>query len=183
MPEILTKDLKSLINKSYRYNCVNNRKFPKKPHNGWIEPKNWFERTNDIVRTRFIVKYFDGVKYLVDEIQNIANKNDLKISVSYQAKDEGYYAAHIYFISKVNVLTNSFSEIIKPIKFEIQISTYIQDQIKTLLTKHYEANKLVLRNKNDKWQWDSESPEFSPRFLGHMLHYLESLIVEIRDKK
>ena len=34
-----------------------------------------------------------------------------------------------------------------------------------------------------KWQWDYKSDEFSANYLGHILHYVEGMIVEIREKQ
>ena len=34
-----------------------------------------------------------------------------------------------------------------------------------------------------KWQWDYKSDEFTANYLGHILHYVEGRIVELRDKQ
>lgn len=39
-----------------------------KPDGGWITPSNWFEEIHDIVRTRIVVKYFDGVELLLNKM-------------------------------------------------------------------------------------------------------------------
>ena len=33
------------------------------------------------------------------------------------------------------------------------------------------------------WQWNYKSDEFAANYLGHILHYVEGMIIEIRDKK
>ncbi len=66
---------------------------------------------------------------------------------------------------------------------EIQITTQIQEIIKVLLHKHYEENRKTTVPKDYKWQWDYKSPEFSSNYLGHIIHYVEGMIVEIRDKE
>ena len=32
------------------------------------------------------------------------------------------------------------------------------------------------------WQWDYESDEFIPNYLGHRLHYVEGMIMDIRER-
>lgn len=34
-----------------------------------------------------------------------------------------------------------------------------------------------------KWQWDYESDEFIPNYLGHILHYIEGMIMEVRKRE
>ena len=65
---------------------------------------------------------------------------------------------------------------------EIQVTTQIQEIIKTLLHKQYEEKRKVNTPKDYKWQWDSKSPQFIPNYLGHIVHYVEGMIIEIRDK-
>jgi hypothetical protein len=36
---------------------------------------------------------------------------------------------------------------------------------------------------NRKWQWNYQSLEFSSNYLGHILHYVEGMILEVRDKQ
>jgi hypothetical protein len=49
---------------------LNNENWPKEPLDGWINPANQFWRINDILRTRFVVKYIDGVGFLANKIES-----------------------------------------------------------------------------------------------------------------
>jgi hypothetical protein len=184
-PEFNTKPFDSFLLKTYRKNILENDNFPKEPNGGWITPKNWMSRTNDLVRTRFVVKYIDGVSYLVDQIITQCEQCDLKKRVDLEAKDEGYYAAHLYVYYNFEILKSNVAswdtEIIE-IPVEIQITTELQENIVNLLHKYYEGNRKKIKSK-EKWQWNYKSEEFAANYLGHMLHYLEGTIVEIRDKK
>lgn len=65
---------------------------------------------------------------------------------------------------------------------QIWHATELQENIVNLLHKYYEGNRKKIKSK-EKWQWNYKSEEFAANYLGHMLHYLEGTIVEIRDKK
>ncbi len=182
-PMIDIKSLDSLIIKAYRKNILNNTNFPDEPENGWVTPENWFESINDIIRTTIIVKYLDGVEYILNELENISLKYGFDFNSSFEAKEEGYYAAHTGVIFPCSVPNKNFAPIDKNVNIEIQITTQIQDVIKTLLHTHYEENRKKTIAKDYKWQWDYKSPEFSSNYLGHIIHYVEGMIVEIRDKE
>ncbi len=65
---------------------------------------------------------------------------------------------------------------------EIQITTQLPEVIRKLMHKYYEEKRSKL-NTNTKWQWDYKSNEFSLNYLGHILHYIEGMIMEIREKQ
>jgi hypothetical protein len=186
-PEINIKPYNSVIDKTYRKNVIENRDFPKEPPEGWIYPDNLFLKINDIIRTSVIVKYMDGAKFLVNELTNLGDKYHKKIEPSYEARWEGYYAVHVSVphtvkIANINLdATNEYQIII-----EIQIITQIQDIIKKLLHKYYEDKRSQVMNDpslKDSWKWDSSCDEFSTNYLGHILHYVEGAIVEIRERQ
>jgi len=184
-PEIKTKAFDSFLLKTYRKNVLENDNWPEAPEGGWIIPENWMLRTNDVIRTRFIVKYIDGVSFLVDQISTQCKQYALKCKVDLEAKEEGYYAAHIYAYSSFEILrldAASWETEIITIPVEIQITTELQENIVNLLHKYYEDNRKKIKSK-EKWQWNYKSEEFSANYLGHILHYLEGMIVGIRDKE
>jgi hypothetical protein len=41
-PDFVKKPWKSFINKTYRLNVVNNKRWPRPPTGGWVTPDNWF---------------------------------------------------------------------------------------------------------------------------------------------
>jgi len=182
-PKILMKSLDSLIIKAYRKNILNNDDFPNEPNGGWITPDNWFESVKDIIRTTITVKYLDGVQFIVDELAGFSKNYGLNFTSSFEAREEGYYAAHSGVLFPSSIPDKDFSQINKNFNIEIQVTTQIQEIIKKLLHKHYEENRKIKVPQDYKWQWDYKSPEFTSNYLGHIIQYIEGMIVEIRDKE
>lgn len=182
-PEIYIKSLDSLLNKAFRKNVLNNSAFPNEPDGGWITQKNWFGRINDILRTTIVVKYLDGVTFLIEEIKKIAESTGCQFVSSLEAKEEGYYAAHLGIKLHLEVLNDKdYASQDQLINVEIQITTELQALIKNLLHRFYEENRKIHRTDDYKWQWDYTSDEFNSNYLGHIVHYVEGKIVELRDK-
>ncbi|GAJ09872.1 unnamed protein product, partial [marine sediment metagenome] len=96
LPELQTKPFNSFLLKTFRQNIVGNDNWPEPPDAGWLLPDNWFSRINDTVRTCFIVKYLDGVNFLAEYFAGRANAASYHSRVDFEAKEEGYYAAHFY---------------------------------------------------------------------------------------
>lgn len=181
--EICIKPYKSFIEKTYRFNVLNNQKWPNEPNGGWIFPEKWFLKINDLVRTTFVVKYLDGVDFLVQKITDNCRTCNLTPDISWEARNEGYYAVHInvrqsYKVPSINLLDTQNINI----SFEIQITTQLREVIKRLLHTYYEDKRKGIIN-NEKWQWDYRSDEFSTNYLGHILHYVEGMIIDIRERE
>lgn len=119
----------------------------------------------------------------MNELDAIAKENFLDFDFSFEAKEERYYAAHSGVINQFSIPNMNFEPSDKKINIEIQVTTQIQEIIKTLLHKHYEEKRRYEQPKDYKWQWDHKSPEFIPNYLGHIVHYVEGMIIEIRDKQ
>jgi hypothetical protein len=181
--KLLVKPFNSVLIKSYRKNVLENENWPAPPTNGWVLPNNWLSSMNDILRTLFVVKYFDGVEFLAEKIRSLCSKHNMPCEVDFEAREEGYYAAHIN--------TNCLFEIPKPtwdthkvkISIEIQVTTQVQEVIRRLLHKYYEKKRVEIKKPTSKWQWDHKSDEFAANYLGHILHYVEGTILEIRNKQ
>jgi len=182
-PPILTKPFKSLIMKSFRRNIINNKNYPNPPEKGWLFPSNWFEDTNDLVRTCFVVKYLDGVEFLAEKFLEFAKGEGLNTNLDFEAKDEGYYAAHFYLFFHCEVPTLEFDPEKKTFQIEIQITTQLQEVISKLTHVFYEAKRAETKIPDKKWQWQYKSKEFSANYLGHILHYIEGMIMKIRAKQ
>lgn len=183
LPEVVTKPYDSLLNKAFRKDCLNNDSFPNEPKKGWISPNTWFDSIHDIVRTAFVVKYLDGVKFLDHKLLQVSKEVGCKYSCSYEAHDDGYYAAHVAVVLELPVVDLAWQQTNHQIEVEIQITTELQEMVKRLLHKYYEDNRRKVIPNDYKWQWDYQSEQFVPNFLGHIAHYLEGMIVEIRDKQ
>jgi hypothetical protein len=129
------------------------------------------------------VKYFDGVDYLTEKIKNLCIKHNIDIKVHKEAREEGYYAAHLYIrmdfeIPKIDWDTERIEALI-----EIQITTQLQEVIRRLLHNYYEKKRKIVVKPPEKWQWDYRCDEFCANYLGHILHYVEGMIMDIRERQ
>ena len=181
-PEIKTKPYKSLIEKTFRKNILNNSNWPKAPKEGWVLPENWLSNINDVVRTTFVVKYLDGVEFLMNKLILNCESCGLVCEKSWEARDEGYYALHMNIRQDYLIREMDWNKKPKNISFEIQITTQLQEVIRRLLHEYYEE-KRTENVTDEKWQWNYRSDEFSTNYLGHILHYVEGMIMDIREKE
>lgn len=180
---ILIKPFDSVLLKTYRKNVVLNRKWPTEPDGGWILPSNWFVRINDIARTMIIVKYLDGVQFLVDKFKSFCSLRAVECRDSLEARTDGYYACHVYTKHKIEIPKLTWDTELVNISCEIQITTQLQENIRRLLHNYYEQKRERPPSENAGWQWDYKSDEFGANYLGHILHYVEGMIMEIREKQ
>ena len=186
IPEIYKKNFESFLHKTHRKNVLNNENWPEPPRDGWILPKEneWFARINDIVRTSFVVKYFDGVKFFIEALSAICNELNLECKKDFEAKEDGYYAAHFYISIKSEVpKEEDWKTRSQKFCVEIQITTQIKETIKKLLHGNYKKSRESIYDEEKVWQWDYKSDEFSTNYLGHVLHYIEGMIMGLIDKK
>ena len=183
------KDWEKFKSKVWRKNVVHNINWNKEnwnhedcqPNGGWVTPDNWFEKIHDIVRTRIIVKYFDGVKLLVDKMHTHFVDCGCQCTPDWEAREEGYYAAHLN-VTRDYELPVGLEIQSKRICVEIQVTTQMKDVITTLTHKYYERKRGSIELPNIKWQWDYNSDEFSPNYIGHILHYIEGAVMQIRNR-
>lgn len=183
-PRLLIKPFPSFLDKTFRKNVVYNENWPDPPsaQAGWVLPSNWYSRVSDVVRTSLVVKYLDGVKFAVDRLRDLCTECDQGTAQSrYEARAEGYYAAHVYIPGTYEVPAEDWDTVRISLRVEIQIRTQVQDLIKRLLHDYYEERRDKAAGPDVDWQWSYQSDEFSVNFLGHMLHYLEGVIMSVRD--
>jgi len=68
-------------------------------------------------------------------------------------------------------------------QLEIQVTTQIKDVIKGLLHKYYEVSRTTSRVPSiEEMSWNYRNEEFIATYLGHILHYVEGMIIEVRDR-
>lgn len=182
-PEVVKKPYSSFVDKTFRKNVVNNRRWPEPPKGGWIGPPDWFSRVGDLIRTTIVVKYLDGVEFLVSALEKCAKEHELATKTYFESRDEGYYAAHCYVYYEIAVPTIDWRSEEISIGFEIQVTTQLQEVIRRLLHSYYKERRTTNRDDDRSWQWRYREEEFSANYLGHILHYLEGQIVEIREKR
>jgi ppGpp synthetase/RelA/SpoT-type nucleotidyltranferase len=182
-PEIVTKPFESFLLKTQRRNILENPNWPSPPQEGWLLPDNWYSRIPDVVRTRFTVKYLDGVDFMVQAIASLCGEHACQSDISYEAREEGYYAAHLIVHSEADIPGETWDSLRIPVALEIQITTQLQEVIGRLLHKYYERRRSLREKPDLKWQWNYESDEFITNYLGHILHYAEGMIMEVRTRQ
>jgi len=183
---IVTKSFESFLLKTYRKNFLENKDLPDEPQGGWVLPSNWYSKVNDVIRTLLEVKYLDGVEFLIGKIKYFCEGYNVDCKSILEAREEGYYAAHLYIKQSFEVPKVNWDTEKVIISVELQITTQLQEVIRKLLHKFYEEKRQrskVKASEITKWQWNYKSDEFSAAYLGHILHYVEGMIMEIRDKQ
>jgi hypothetical protein len=180
-PTLLTKPFTSFLLKTYRKNVLLNKNLPKEPQGGWILPFNWYSKINDIVRTLIEVKYLDGVEFMIEKIKAFCEEKGDECLVFMEAREEGYYAAHLYIKRSFEVPRMTWDTEKLEVSVEIQLTTQLQEVIRRLLHSYYD--NVRKRDREIKWQWNYKSEEFAANYLGHILHYVEGMIMEVRDSQ
>ena len=176
------KSWSSFLLKTYRRNCIENDNWSKAPRNGWHIPSNWFVKYGDLCRTRFVVKYLDGIDFLLDKLEALAEQTGFVFTKYAEAREEGYFAYHTYFGKEFEIPGIGLRSQKLKLRFEVQITTQLQENIGQLLHKYYEQRRDKPAKSEVAWQWRYESEEFVVNYLGHILHYLEGMIMEARKR-
>ena len=182
-PELNIKLFDSFLLKTFRKNIIDNKRWPDKPENGWIFPNNWYSRINDIIRTLLVVKYIDGVEFMINKVRSLCKQHHSDCKVFLPATEEGYYAAHLYTKQRFEIPPVTFDTEKVDVSIEIQITTQLQEIIRRQIHKYYEDRRKRTTKEDTKWQWNYESDEFRTNYLGHILHYIEGMIIEVREKQ
>jgi hypothetical protein len=182
-PVIDIKPYDSFLLKAFRKNVLQNENWPNEPKGGWILPNNWFIKINDILRTLFVVKYLDGVEFLIEKIKTYCEQNNRECEVTLEAREEGYYAAHLYTKREFEIPRETWDTEKINMTIEIQVTTQLQENIRRLLHKYYEQRRKLIKEEEIKWQWNYKGDEFVANYLGHILHYVEGMIMEIRERQ
>lgn len=184
LPDILVKSFNSFLLKSFRKNILENDNFPEPPTEGWILPENWYSRIKDILRTLIVVKYLDGVEFIIGKIRSLCEEIKKDFECTFEAREVGYYAVHLYTREEFEIPRMDWDTIKVSTPIEIQLTTQLQEVIRKLLHKYYKEKRVMIPGETEKlWQWDYKSDEFATNYLGHILHYIEGMIMEIRKKE
>ena len=182
-PPIFLKTWSSFLNRNWRHNVRNNPNWPDPPEGGWVFPDRWFEQSWDIIRTRFVVRYLDGVEHLARRLEKCAIDNGLEPRRIEHAQEWGYYAMHVQVPQAFKVQTLTFEgEDARSSNVEIQITTELQEVVTNLTHKYFEQRRKADPDADiaSQWQWRYSEEEFVPNYLGHMIHALEGMIMQRR---
>lgn len=195
--QIVPKSWASLVDKLYRVNIEQNKWWSRPPIaptllqrvNGvdgdrqlWITPENAHEVIDDLVRTKFVVPFVDGVIDVGGQIESAINDCGVRLFRRYHAKDTGYHAHHYYAV--IPVPGDSDAGIPETdIALEVKVLTKMQDQLGELTHILYQQHRTgaVRLEKKRKLAWNLGSPDFLAAYLGHTGHYLESAISDLKS--
>lgn len=180
--KLFKKPFESVINKSFRKNIAFNRRFPAPPMDGWLLPENWFASFDDLIRGTIVTKYIDAPEFLSSRMQGYATKNGLEASVTSRESDSGYYAYHFYLTVPMEMAAVDMNPMDTNVKIEIQITTQLQEILRKLTHGFYEELRLDPLQDKRAWKWDFQSPRFQASYLGHTLHLLEGVIVQLKNR-
>lgn len=184
-PKVVTKPFRSTLEKSFCRNVLLNTRWPEQPDSGWITPQNWYGLIGDLVRCCVVVKYLDGVAFLLQKFRTFCNEVEFTMGAEYVAREDGYYCLHASVRQRFEIPKRDFDTEFIDSMVEIQVTTQTQEVIRSLLHKYYEKRRMAespIPAEEKPWQWDYESDEFSANYLGHILHYLEGMIMFVREK-
>jgi ppGpp synthetase/RelA/SpoT-type nucleotidyltranferase len=182
-PELVVKPWNSFLHKTFRRNVLANENFPNPPSDGWTLPDNWFERIHDILRTTIEVKYLDGVAIVLKALKEWAEQERCFQKSSLEARVNGYYGAHFECGFSEKIPDISWKQYDQRITVEIQVTTSIKEVIKKLLHAFYEDSRKKPKQLSiEEISWNYHSPQFNAAYLGHILHYVEGMIIEVRDQ-
>ena len=197
---IQKKGFDSTLNKAFRWNIVDNGNWPGAPDNRpstasamaepepddprlWFGPSNWLADFPDIFRVRLTTTYFDGVRFLADKVNKLAEETTVVApKMEFKASLEGYHAVHVLSHHDLDILEyETMDPVTVRVSLEVQVVTTIQDTIIDMLHRVYEDWRL--NGTPSDWEWDYQNPAFSVNYLGSTLHYLEGMIVLARDQE
>ena len=199
--EIDSKTLKSVVDKSYRWNVSENTDWPNPPYSQrrpstasyheepdrfdkaqWFGPANWLSDFPDIFRVRLVTTYFDGVTFLAERIKQLARRSTLRDpEVETKASLSGYHAAHVGIFHDTTLRQyENRDKVSVQVKMEIQVITAVQDMMMEMLHEVYSGWRS--KRPPHQWEWDHNSTEFSVNYLSNALHYLEGMVVKARDR-
>jgi hypothetical protein len=176
------KPYMSAVNKSYRYNVIENPAWPNEHPDRWMKPENWFYKMNDTIRTRITCKYIDGPVFLAEKLDSLMKDLNLDYKFSSRQKDDGYYAYHCYISIPTNLITETSYEKDKHVDVEIQITTQLQAALNDITHLYYEDIRIQRDKDVSTWKWEFKTSRFQIGYLSHTLHLLEAMIAEVRDK-
>lgn len=190
----LWKSWGSFVDKLYRLNIEENDRPPTAPpvltiqeradkareasNRNWITPENAHSFVDDIIRTKFVVPFADGVMDVSETVRGAAEELGLRCYRRYHAKDSGYHAHHIYVLLPVPGLHGTEAEV----AVEVKVLTKLQDtlgELTHLLYEHKRTGRLPSQKKR-KLAWIFDSPDFTSSYVGHTAHYIEASLVRLK---
>jgi hypothetical protein len=192
LPKLALKPWPSFLSRTWRENVSTNENWPEPPDGGWWLPDNWLERAWDVVRTRLVVRYMDGVRMLASRLVECAEAHPFELPARYEpeAKQNGYYAFHVYVRQPFAVVEEDTplecdSKLERCSEIEIQVMTQLAEVISELTHTYYENARLDAPGGMPPL-WDEDIDEAQAFALSHQSSAIElqmmSLRARIREK-
>ncbi|MCI2238097.1 hypothetical protein MO973_09575 [Paenibacillus sp. TRM 82003] len=192
---IVPKTWPSVIDKLYRINIEENAQYSqpplvptimesaqKKPASmqRWITPECAHEVADDLIRTKFVVPFADGVVDVSERISAATNECGLPRFIRFHAKDSGYHARHHYILIPVPGYDGQETTV----ALEVKVLTKAQDTLGELTHLLYEKKRTGQLESvaKRKLAWQFESPDFLASYIGHAGHFVESSIVDLKNR-
>jgi hypothetical protein len=181
LPTLASKPWQSFLSRTWRANVGRNKNWPEEPQGGWWMPDTWFEQAWDIVRTRIVVRYMDGVEILAAELRRCAEEFGLEARVDPEAKRDGYYAFHVYIPQRFQVAALDYEGTQeRSSEIEVQVMTEMAAVISELTHTYYE-----MRREDEQGTvpplW-ADTGEWLANALHHQSADLEKRVLELRDE-
>jgi ppGpp synthetase/RelA/SpoT-type nucleotidyltranferase len=184
LPKVMNKPWESFLSRTWRENIHGNPNWPDPPPEGWWMPDNWFERAWDIVRTRFVVRYMDGVKALAEKLVACAEERRFKLEARSEAesKPDGYYAFHVYVRQPFAVTALDYDgKQERTSEVEIQVMTSLAEVISQLTHTYYEVRR-ESGPPDLPPLWDERSDEQAATELLNQSSAIERKLLELRKR-
>jgi ppGpp synthetase/RelA/SpoT-type nucleotidyltranferase len=175
-PKLVRKSFTSFLEKTFR------RNIRREVGDALLIPSNWLEQINDIVRTFLVVKYLDGVDTAVNALKAVCAQMHVPCVPEYKCNTDGYYAAHTYIKVPIDVPLTAGVRTLH-LDVELQITTQLQEVLRKLSHPDYEKRRLAFATPDVPWQWRYRDTEFFLNYLGHTLHNIEGIIMDVRRRQ
>jgi ppGpp synthetase/RelA/SpoT-type nucleotidyltranferase len=172
LPEFVAKSKESTIEKLQRK--YSNAEAQNAFTDGYPIP-----RIGDLVRVRLTCSYLDGVEFLAGKLMDLASATGVKAVHEKQGKIEGYYAQHVNITQDVLLKVAGIPKAIQ-IECEIQIATDMSTKMWDTSHGLYERTR-GQPIEAENWQWKHSDPRFISNQLGHLVHLVDGLLIQLRE--
>ncbi len=133
----------------------------------------------DLVRARVVCNYIDGVEFFANKLVDLGHELKTSPIRQRQGKIEGYFAQHIEV--KQEVIWRFFAQSsLTAISCEVQVASMMATKMWEVSHSLYEGTRRS-PSEAEKWQWEPSDPQFMSNQLGHMIHLVDGLLVQLRD--
>ncbi len=117
-------------------------------------------------------------------LTDLAVKEGLAHNSQLEARVSGYYGAHFECGFACAVPDLAWKRYEENVTIEVQVTTAIKQVIKKLLHTFYEESRTAARVPSiEELSWNYHSSQFNAAYLGHILHYVEGMIIEVRNQQ